>query len=415
MAMRLLILSQYYEPEIGAPQTRLSAVARELVSRGHAVRVLTAYPNYPTGRVFPSYRHSRGWRREGGLEVRRCWIFPVKSAGMSRLFSYCSFLFSSLWPLILTCRGWSPDYVFIESPPLFLGISGMLAKRLTGVPYIFNVADLWPDWAVEARALRRNGWSYRCAKWLERRIYARSAFVTIVVDRMRQALLTMGVDAAKILFLPNGARVAAPDSTDRKLSAAARDLMRRCGKRKVVLYAGNHGRFHALPSLIRAAACCRDRSDAVFVFVGDGSEKRAAIELADRERLENVLFADPLRPVELDEVYGFTTVALASYIRGFNSRSAKMFPAMAAGVPVVMSGEGEGSDLLERARAGIVAPPEEPERIASAVRALLDSETLARDLGANGKRFISQHLSWSILVGSWLQQLGTAERAHVGT
>ena len=334
---------------------------------------------------------------------------------MSRLFSYFSFVFSSLWPLIAACRGWSPDYVFIESPPLFLGISGMFAKRLTGVPYIFNVADLWPDWAVEARALRRNSWSYRCAKWLERRIYTQSAFVTIVVERMRQTLLRMGVDAAKILFLPNGAGSAASGSTDREGSAAARDLKRRCGKRKVILYAGNHGRFHALPSLIRAAACCRDRGDAVFVFVGDGSEKQSAIELAKRERLENVLFADPLRPVELDEVYGFTAVALASYIRGFKSRSAKMFPAMAAGVPVVMSGEGEGSNLLERARAGIVVPPEEPESIASAVGTLLDSETLARELGANGKRFVSEHLSWTTLVGSWLRQLEGAERTDAGT
>lgn len=409
--MRLLLLTQYFAPEIGAPQTRLLAVARELRRRHHEVKVITAYPNYPTGRIFRSYRRSRAWCSEDGLAVRRCWLLAVKSAGKSRLLSYFSFMLSSLWPVLTTCRTWRPDYIFIESPPLFLGASGMLIKRLTGVPYIFNVADLWPDWAVDAQALQRGSWSYRCAKWLEGRIYADSAFVTIVVERMRRAVVDMGVDAGKVLFLPNGARCAERDGSPGTASHVVRDLRRQCGARKVVLYAGNHGRFHALPTLILAAAQCRTRADAVFVFIGDGSEKQSAKELARRERLENVIFSDSLSPADLDEFYGSASVALASYIRGFESRSAKMFPAMAAGVPVVLSAAGEGAELLERADAGIVVPPEAPGAIATAVASLLDNDARARRLGANGRRYIREYLSWTKLVASWLTQLEDAERA----
>lgn len=413
--MRLVVLTQYFPPEIGAPQTRLAEMIAELGRRGHNIRVITAHPNYPTGRIFESYRRSRGWHEENGIMIRRCWIFPVKGAGMKRLLSYLSFLASSCLPLLTVCRQWRPDYVFIESPPLFLGISGILAHRLAGVPYIFNVADLWPDWAVDAQAISRDSRTYRWAKRLEQLVYSHSAYVTIVVARMRESLHAMNVDDRKILFLPNGASLTATHGPGSGAGdATVAEIRRRCGSRKIVLYAGNHGRFHGLTSLVEAAALSRNRPDVVFLFVGDGSEKQTVVRLAERLELSNAVFTGPVSPGVLDEILQLTTVALASYVCGFKSRSAKMLPAMAAGVPVVMSGEGEGSDLIEEAQAGLVVPPEAPDRIASAVLRLVDDAQLSLRLGHNGKRYVAENLTWGKLVGDWLAQLGSRETMGAG-
>lgn len=386
----------------------------ELRLRGHEIRVITAYPNYPTGRVFDSYRHRRGWKKEDGFMIRRCWILAATGTGMKRLISYLSFLMSSMLPLISACRRWRPDYVFIESPPLFLGFSGVVVRRFLGVPYIFNVADLWPDWAVDAKALSRDSWTYRWSKSLERLIYSRSAYITIVVENMRKTLQAMGVEDKKILFLPNGAKVVEPGSAgDVVEDPEVEEIKRLCEGKRIVLYAGNHGSFHDLKTLIRGAELCRTRNDVLFLFVGDGTEKRAAIAYVKKLGLTNVEFFRPVTPEVLNRILEFTTVSLASYVRGFKSRSAKMLPAMALGVPVVMSGEGEGSELIERAKAGLAVPPEEPRKLASAVLRLVDDEDLATRLGDNGKRYVGEHLSWGRLVDAWLAELEARQREPV--
>src|SRR5262245_54802522 len=142
--VRIGILTQYYPPEMGAPQARLSHLAGELARAGHEVVVLTAMPNYPKGRVFDGYGGFRRTEMRNGVRWIRSWLHPTQDVGLlPRLTSYGSFAFSSVIVGSLSLR--HLDYLVTESPPLFLGPSGYLLSRRLGARWIFNVSDLWPE------------------------------------------------------------------------------------------------------------------------------------------------------------------------------------------------------------------------------------------------------------------------------
>src|SRR5262245_5670315 len=142
--MHFTVLSQYYPPEVGAPQARLSELAAHFVRRGHSVTVLTAMPNYPIGRIQAGYGGMLLREQKEGIGVIRTFIFPTKETGfLYRLANYFSFVISSTIIGSLFLR--RSDYLLVESPPLFLGLSGIWLSRIKRARMIFNVSDLWPE------------------------------------------------------------------------------------------------------------------------------------------------------------------------------------------------------------------------------------------------------------------------------
>ena len=168
---KFLILTQYFPPEIGGAPTRLQSLATELKRMGHQVEVLTGFPNYPRGKFFPGYEHGF-YRREmrDGVTIHRVWLYAATGGGVQRMLNYLSFSATAFLGLLKTKR---PDYIFVESPPIFLSFPAYLAGLLWGVPFIFNVSDMWPDVIVEGGFLKEGflvrsmraleGWSYRKA------------------------------------------------------------------------------------------------------------------------------------------------------------------------------------------------------------------------------------------------------------
>jgi glycosyltransferase involved in cell wall biosynthesis len=405
-ALRLLIHTQYFPPEVGAAQTRLFNVAQALVASGSQVEVVTAMPNYPSGRVADRYRNRWSVReRMGEIPVTRSFILPVRHADARRLISYLSFQLASLPALFRRIGAFKPDFLFIESPPLFLGLTGILVKRTLGIPFIFNVADLWPDWAVEMGAIRRGGLMHRVALAIERLIYREAEFVTIVVAQMAEALEAKGVSAEKILFLPNGVDVAAfARRRGRKAgeAATATAIREAAAKRPVVLYAGTIGAYHGLQTALDAAARLRDRP-VLFAFVGDGAEKQKLLASARSMGLDNVRFFDPVPADQVPDL--LATAAIALSVIKIPTRAAKVLPAMAAGVPIVYAGRGEGADLVTEAGAGVVVDPDRPADLAAAITSLLDDRARSTGLGAAGRRYVARNLDWKELVEAWVSSL----------
>jgi len=297
--MRFLFITQYFSPEIGAAQVRLASVIRELVRLGHQVEVITALPNYPTGRIFEGYR-GKLWLEEDweGVRVVRTWLYPALGTGPKRLLNYFSFMLSALGGLL---RVQKPDYIFVESPPLFLSLTAYLASRRFGVPFIFNVADLWPD-SVRQLGLMKEGLLLRLAEGLERWSYHQAHFITAVTEGIQKVLLEeKKVPAHKVLYLPNGVdtelfKPTAPDL------ALAREL--ELEGKKVVLYAGNHGYAHGLEVALQAARLLTDPR-VVLVLIGDGSEKARLKQMAQEMQLSNVRFLDPQPPLLLGNRWPF--------------------------------------------------------------------------------------------------------------
>ena len=402
--MRFLILTQYYPPEIGAPQTRLSSIVSEIKALGHEVEVVTALPNHPTGKIFPGYRGQLYFREDmDNVVVHRVWLYTAIGAGLRRILNYISFALSSLYGL---WRSQRPDYVFVESPPLFLSIPGFIVARRWRAKIIFNVADLWPD-SVQELGLIQSERILGLAERLEKWSYRIANRVSAVTEGIRSNLIEKkGVPASKVLFLPNGV-----NTELFKPRSPNMELMRSLGLegKKVVLYAGTLGYAQGLDTVLKAAEILIDRQDIIFVFIGDGSEKTRLLEVTSHLRLENVLFLEPSPQEFVANLYSLALAGLAvlkdvPIFQG--ARPSKMFPIMASGVPVLYSGAGEGALLVQKkAQAGIVTSPESSQALAEGVMHLADNPGLARELGKNGRKYVEEYFNWQTLVADWLREL----------
>lgn len=408
--MRFLILTQYYQPEIGAPQVRLAALTRELVKLGHEVEVVTALPSHPTGRIFPEYQGSLyRQEQEQGATIHRVWVYASVGAGLRRMVNYASFTVASVWGLLKARR---PDFVFVESPPLFLSVPGAWAARRWHVPMIFNVADLWPD-SIRELGLLQEGWALRMADALESWTYRRAEYVNAVTEGIRSTLIAVKkVPEDKVLFLPNGVdietfRPTSPDS----------GILSELGLtgRKVIVYAGTLGYAQGLEVALEAMKSLeRQIPEAILLFIGDGSEKETLVRRAAELRLSNVKFLAPRSPEYVARLYSVACVGFASLKNSplfEGARPSKLLPIMASGKPVLYSGAGEATRLIQEAQAGLTVPPEDSAMLADAALQLLRDPELAATLGRNGRTYVEQQLSWEMVVRRWLDQLGVPVRS----
>ena len=404
--MKFLILTQYFAPEIGASQVRLAYLCRELADAGHSVEIVTGMPHHHADKIFPEYRGQFLFDGEWeGLKVHRTWLYASSGSNLKRLLGYASFAFTCLFGI---ARAERPDYIFVDSPPIFLGVPGWIAAKLWNVPLIFNVADLWPD-SVRDLGVMSDGFLMNMAYSLERWIYKHSTVVTAVTEGIRESLLkSKGLPPEKVLFLPNGVdtKLFYPTAPDENL----RKTLGLTGK-KVILYAGNHGYAGAVEQILYAADLLRNDPTLHFLFVGEGPEKLKLMALAESLSLNNVTFHNE---VPLSEVpayvalsdLGIVTLRKSQVMAG--ARPAKAFVMMAGGKPIVMAAEGEAARLIQTAGAGIVVPPEDFSQLASAIRTIFQHPEIALQMGAAGRKFVISNFQWSLLVRNWIAQLSSA-------
>lgn len=408
--MRFLVLTQYYPPEVAAPQVRLEAMVRELRRAGHEVEVVTAMPNHPIGRIFDGYRRQFSTvEQHDGVTVRRVWIYAATGAGLKRMLNYGSFTATSLWGLVRSKR---PDVLFVESPPLFLAFPGWLMSRVWRRPFVFNVADLWPDSATEM-GLLHDGRLLRFLLAFERWTYRRARIVNAVTEGLRDTLIgPKAVPAEKVAWLPNGVDVDmfAPRAPDAEMAARWAPAGRR-----VVVYAGTVGYAHGLDVGLDAMVLLRaTHPDAHLLVFGGGSERARLEARLAAEGITNVSFHDPVPPAELARIYTVATAGLST-LRDLElfegTRPSKVFPMMAAGLPVLYSGRGEGERLVRDHDAGLITPPEDAAALAAAIARVLDDPAEGRRLGANGRRLAEAEFSWAALVAAWLERVEPVLRA----
>jgi colanic acid biosynthesis glycosyl transferase WcaI len=399
--LKFVLLTQYYPPEIGGAPVLMGSLAAELKRQGHDVRVVTALPNYPTGRIFSGYQGRFVVREvQDGIPLFRSWIYAAQSAGMiPRLTNYLSFCLTSFLSFFWIGK---PDVIFVDSPPLFLGLVALCLARLKGAYWVMNVSDLWPD-AVADSGLVNSKFLLEMARSLERFLYKSADFVGTVTEGIQKILLEeKGVPANKVLFLPIGVdtQLFQPRSGDQILLQ-----QHELTNKSIFLYAGTLGHAQGLFLLLDAADALRSRPDIALVFIGDGPVKRQLKEQRDVRGLSNVVFAEAVPLSEMPRWWSITRgalVTLKDQAVHLSARPSKSLPALASGVPVIFSGRGEMARILSDADAGIVVPPEQTEPLVRSIIRLADDLSLARRLGENGRRLCEQEFSWQKVVQQWL-------------
>lgn len=369
---------------MGAPQARILESTQRLCARGHEVTVLTGFPNYPDGIVPEPYRGHLLMRETiGAVKVIRSAVYPAPNRGFARrLLNHASFALSSLVACGLAAR---PDVIVAETPPLFTAVAAGIMARLRRAPLVLNVADLWPESAVQLGALS-NPTAIGLAEVLERFAYRNSAVITVPIAGMRRNLLVRGLAEDKVVHLANAVDV-------ERFSAPPPD---RPTIRRVV-YCGTVGMAQGVGVVIEAAGELAGGEDRLeFLIVGDGSEREQLMDRAEELGLDNVQFQGRVTRDEVPAILASADIGVLC-LRDLplfqDALPTKLLEYMAAGLPVVASAVGEVSDLLERARAGLPCPPEDSSALAQALRELARDPARAHASGRAGQTYARNHHS----------------------
>jgi len=410
--LRVLILSQFYPPEIGAPQTRLHETARGLARRGVAVRVVTGPPHYPTGAVPPG---RRWWwpsrERIDGIEVVRLPMVPRPNGGLlDRLVDNGSFSAAALAGVPLVR---SADVVLVESPPLFLGGSAAVLRFVTGRPYVFHVADPWPDFPI-AMGMLRSPIAQRLAFLNESVAYRFAAAVTTVTPSLVRRLEAKPAAAGKVHLLPN-----AVDTQRFEPAADPVEIRRRLGwpeARLTVVYVGTVGLAQGLGTAIDAMDRLRGSGIALHV-VGGGADRVTVEDRVRRSGLGDVTLHAPIEAAAVPLVLAAADAVLVMLRRGplyDESLPTKLVEGLAAGRPLVVSAGGEAARIVREADAGVVAAPEDASSLASAFLAARDSVD-RRGAGVRARAAAEADFDRDVVVERLLDILGVAATYRGGS
>lgn len=390
---RILIHTQYYQPEIGAPQTRLAGMARELIENGFEVSVLTAMPNYPTGKLFPGYAGFQRREKEDQIEIFRTFIFPTQSTSyFLRLLNYFSFVISSFVIGLFIIKA---DVIITESPPIFLGITGFLLSRIKKAKWIFNVSDLWPESAVELGVIQRSGWQFKLTSKLESFFYRNAWLVTgqsrAIVQNIRKRFpginpyhLSNGIDPGR--FSPG----------QKKYSD---------GKIKVV-YAGLHGIAQGLDQLILAAELLKEYQHLEFFLIGDGPGKRELMNSAHLKKLDRVFFLNPVPNAEMPLILNDADILIVPLKRQLTGAvPSKLYEAMAAGKPVILVAGGEAAEIVKENGCGLVVAPGDKTGLVSAIEYLSVNSEQRIKMGLNGRKAVVEKYNRKTIVRGFIKYL----------
>ncbi len=391
--MRILYLSQYFIPEVGATQIRAHEMARHLVASGHQVTVVTEVPNHPSGIIPAEYRRKLYKREEvDGIDVLRVWVktAPEKTL-ITRMLFYLTYMVNAILAGSLLARG-RYDLIYASSPPLFVGGAALALYRLRRTPLVFEVRDLWPESAITLGELANPRFVHWATR-LEEACYRQACQIVVTAQEMVDRLVERGVPRAKLTLIRNGANV---DLFHRDLGAR-RQVREELGLegRFLILYAGLHGLAYDLEGLLRVAHDLQGEPDIHFLLIGDGPTKRHVETYADELQLTNATFL-PAQPSE--QIPAFFNAADVTVVpmkepHIVGTLPIKIYDSMACQVPIILAATGEAQLIVEESKAGIATAPGDARQLREAILYLRANPELRAELGRNGRQAVESQYS----------------------
>lgn len=380
MRPRLCILTQYFPPEMGAPQARLSELGERLIASGWDVEALTALPNYPTGKVFDGYDpHQPVVEHYKGIRVVRVPLFCSKGGFFKRLRSYFSFVASAKKHGPKLCE--KPNLLFVESPPLFIGYAATYLSKRWNCPFVFNVSDLWPESAIRMGVVRP-GILTAMAERLELSLYRRSSGVTgqssEIIESISKrcpgtkcAVITNGVDANRF---------------GRKHSDDKARAMLGNEPGPIFLYAGLLGLAQGLDQILDLAKLLGPEIPGRFVLIGEGPHRESLQQRITNESIHRVKILGPQPRDHIPSLLASADVAVISLGMSIpGAVPSKIYEAMASALPVLLIADGEARQRIENAQCGVCAKPGDLQEAKRCYLKLVSDVQLRTELGRKGR------------------------------
>ena len=389
--MHILLIHQAFVTTGEAGGTRHIEFARRLAAHGHRVTIVTSPVSYLSGQnSLPGHYL---WKKEQwaeNIEIRYCRTSSGMHKGfVPRLTAFFSFMFSSFF-CALDVK--DVDLVWGTSPNLFQGWTAWLAARCKRVPFLLEIRDLWPEFAV-AMGVLRNKTLIRMSQWLEKFLYNHAD--RIIVNSPGFIPYIRDICGKTPDLVPNGADISMFAGAD---GSAFREKWG-LGDAFVVMYSGAHGPANDLETALNAAEILSGHEDIRFVFVGSGKDKERLEALKDEMGLKNVLFVPPVPKDEIAAVMAAEDAGLAILKRLDMFRTTypnKVFDIMACGDPVICQIDGVIREVVEENQAGIFAEPGDPQALADIVLKLAGDRELCRKMGENGRNAIAEKFNRDI-------------------
>lgn len=361
--MRVLIVSFYYEPEIGAAPSRITNLAKGLKEQGVDVDILTCLPNYPQGRIFDGYRGRFSMQDNiDGINIYRYWTYAtVSKNAIKRVLAMFSFAMT-MWAFAFKrkrIKGY--DRVIIQSPPIVVSASAMLLfRKLYKRNVVLNVSDLWPSSAVELDFMKEGSLSYRYTAMLERFIYKNATSVMgqsqEIIDHIKQ------FEPEKRCFLYR--------NLSRNECAGNLDTVNHPRSPFKIVYAGLLGVAQDILGLIKNVNF-KELGVEMHLY-GAGNQVNAIKEYIDTEA-KNIYYHGTLSRKEMDKAlfeYDASIVALVKHIKG--AVPSKIFDLLPAGVPILFCGCGEGSEIISSNGFGLVCANSDYKTLAENIKQMVN-------------------------------------------
>ena len=389
--MRILLIHQAFVSSDEAGGTRHFELGKRLKQKGDQLTVIASQVSYLTGTWVQPRRNGLLYVDDTPeVQVVRAYTLPAIHRGF--VWRVIAFLVFSVTSVIAGLRVENIDLVMGTSPPLFQAFSAWLVALLRGKPFLLEVRDLWPEFAIGMGVLK-NPMIIAAARFGERFLYNRAEHLLVNSPAYRDYLLNKGVVDSKISFVANGVET---DMFDPEAEGEHIRAQYNLTNKFVITYAGAHGPANDLDTVLRAAGRLREEQNIHFLLVGDGKDRAALVAKAEQMSLMNVTFTGALPKSQMPSVLAASDACLAILMNipmFTTTYPNKVFDYMASGRPTLLMIDGVIRETIETAHAGVFVPPGDDALLAVEAKHLSQDRDLCRSMGYSARSYVAEHFN----------------------
>lgn len=414
--MKILLIHQYFLEEDDPGGSRFNEMVKVWSNEGHQISVLAGMMHYGGNEKREEYKGKfTAKKKQGDITVWRSHVSELYNSNfIGRMWGYFSFVFSSLYTGLFKVKG-HYDVIIVTSPPLFVGITGYLISKLKRIPFVFEIRDLWPESAIDTGVLKNTG-LIKMAYKFEKFIYRKASLINVLTPAFRKKLIEeKSVPKDKIIYIPNAADFSLSDELLESFDVAKFKREEGLVGKFIITYVGAHGVANHLQQLVEAAKLLED-TNAHFLLIGQGMEKKKLIKLAKDLNCINISFIDPVPKSDVFK-YILASDIGTSVLKNVDTfktiYSNKTFDYMSCKKPILMAIDGVSRELVEDADAGVFVEPENPQDFAFKVRTYMDNQTLLEKQGVNGYIYAKKHFDRNVLAKKYLFEMANIINQHV--
>ena len=402
---KLLYITQYYPPEVGAGAVRSDIMSKHLAQDGWDVDVVCEKPNYPTGIIDENYKEKWVYREaiHENLTVHRIWsVVNERKNVVQQLLFFLSFMVSSFIYMLANPKRY--DIIYVTSPPIFTGVSGYLLSKIFGAKFVFEVRDIWPDSAVNQTELDSEPVFLRFGKKLEKWLYHNADLIVPVTDAA-ETIIRNRSNGTPTSVIPNGVDVDLFEKKDHPEEGMDEPYDH---SKFRVGYVGSLGVIHDLRTFVEAAKLCEHDPDIRFVIVGDGGRNNRLKDILEEFEPKNLDWLGLKKHEQVPYYISSFDVAVnpINPSKAFESIvTVKFYEYLACEVPVITCGKGLMKEIGDLSGAAITVEPKNPEKLAERIREIKENHLIKEKLSMSGRHFINDKYSRSKLANKLSNKL----------